>query len=64
MERIGLRISEVAEMLGVSQSMVYDLVARRKLPVIKLIPGKGAVRIRPEDLQDFIENHISNKDVF
>ena len=47
---------KVRELLGgVSLSFVNGLIARKKLPVIKL--GYKTVRIRSTDLEDFVENH-------
>ena len=60
MERLGLRVSEVAEALNVSSSWVYNEIACRRLPVVKLRPGKGAVRIRPLDLRQFVEQRVIN----
>ena len=60
MERLCYRVGEVAEALGVSESAIYDLVARRKLKVVKLNPGKGAVLIRRQDLEEFLENRLQN----
>ena len=47
--RLGLRVPEVAEALGVSESWVYDEIACGRMTVVKLRPGKGAVRIHPDD---------------
>ena len=55
MERLGFRVPEVAEALGVSESWVYNEIASGRLRVLKLRPGKGAVRVHPEDLKDFVE---------
>lgn len=43
MEKITYNISEVAELLGISKSYTYDLIKRKKLPILdvgkrKLIP--------------------------
>ncbi|MDP6495421.1 MAG: helix-turn-helix domain-containing protein [Dehalococcoidia bacterium] len=55
MDRLALTVPEVANSLGVSKSWVYDSIARRRLPAVKLSPGRGAVRVRPQDLRKFLE---------
>ena len=60
MERRCLRVKEVAESMGVSESAIYDLIARRKIRVVKMNPGKaGAVLIRPQDLEAFLDNRAT-----
>ena len=56
MNRLGLKVLEVADSLGVSESWVYNEIACGRLPVIKLRPGKGAVRIHPDDLNEFVKS--------
>jgi excisionase family DNA binding protein len=43
------------EMGGVSLSFVNQLIARKKLPVVKL--GYKTVRIRRTDIEDFLQKH-------
>jgi excisionase family DNA binding protein len=53
-----LRVDDVAAVLSISRSQAYRLVARRMIPYVKMsgVPGdKSAVRIREEDIVDFIE---------
>ncbi len=48
-----LKVAEVADVLGVSKVKVYDLL-KSGLPSVKF---DGARRIRPDQLQDWIEQH-------
>lgn len=43
------------EMGGLSVSFVNQLIARKKLPVVKL--GYRTVRIRRTDVEAFLQNH-------
>lgn len=47
-----LRLEDVAERLSISRSMAWKLVANREISSIRI--GR-AVRIRPEDLEAFID---------
>ena len=49
-----LSAKEVAEILGVEISTIYDWVYRKKIEHIKI--GK-LLRFNPETLQDYITNH-------
>lgn len=49
-----LNAKEVAEILGVEISTIYDWVYRKKIEHIKI--GK-LLRFNPETLQDYINNH-------
>jgi len=49
-----LKGSEVAERLSVSRSKAYQLMKSNQLPTIKI--GKN-VRVRNEDLEDYILAH-------
>ena len=51
-----LKLSEVAEMLAVSQSSVLRLVWRRELPVVGI--GKRSVRVRRADVEKLIEKGV------
>jgi len=53
-----LKSQEVAEKLGVSKSYVYQLISNGELPVVRL--GEKAIRIRPEDLDRFLEKSSKN----
>ena len=46
-----LSVNKVAETLGLGRSTVYQLISRGELPAARF--GR-AVRVRPEDLEEFI----------
>jgi excisionase family DNA binding protein len=48
-----LRISQVADRLGVSRTTVYDLIGRGSIPSVRLAGrgGRGILRIPAEALQ-------------
>ena len=51
-----LRVTEVAEQLGVSTSTVYKLCKGDELPHVRVI---DSIRIRPSDLAAFVERGSS-----
>ena len=58
MERLLLRPAEVAELLGVSRSRVYELIASRALPSVRV----GLTRRVPvEALRRWIEQQIQEQ---
>lgn len=60
MEKLLLKPSEVAKVLGIGRSLVYELIARREIPSIRL--GR-CIRIPSESLQQWLkdqENGQSN----
>ena len=52
-----LTADDVARILNVSRSFAYKILSDDTLPVVRL--GR-AVRIRPQDLETFIEANLSN----
>ncbi len=56
MEKILLRVAEVADLLGVSRATAYDLVARGSIPSIRLAGrgGRGLLRVPAAALQKLI----------
>lgn len=52
-----MKVPEVAEQTGLATSYVWRLVAQGELPVVRI--GR-TVRIRPVDLERFIEERLSN----
>ena len=50
-----LKPEEVASLLSISRSFAYHLLQTRAIPVVRL--GK-ACRVRPQDLEDYIERNI------
>ena len=51
-QRLLLRIPEVAEMLGIGRTKIYELIATGELPTIRV--GR-AVRISVRTLQEWVE---------
>ena len=49
-----LTVKQAAERLGVSPTTVYGLCQRRWLPHVRIGLGRGAVRIREEDLEEYV----------
>jgi excisionase family DNA binding protein len=52
-----LTADDVARELSVSRSFAYQMMQRGTIPVVRL--GR-AVRVRPQDLDAFIEANVSN----
>lgn len=51
-----LRAREVAKILNVSQALAYRLMQMGEIPCVRI---GTAVRVRPEDLDDYIEANLS-----
>ncbi len=51
-----LTVREVAEILRVSSSLVYQLVETRKLACHRIGSRKGAIRISAGDIDDYLSN--------
>ena len=49
-------IKEVAELLKLAESTIYELIAKGKLVACHFGPHGGAKRIRDDDLQAYIES--------
>jgi len=49
------KIADVAQILRISESTVYRLIASRRLASVKVAGPDSAVRVRAQDLQQFIE---------
>lgn len=54
-----LRGGEVAQILSVSKAHAYQLMAAGKIPTVHL--GRS-VRVRPEDLEKYLETSIAQSD--
>jgi excisionase family DNA binding protein len=54
--QILMKASEVAKRLNISRSMVYKLVVIGELPCVRI---SHSVRVRPEDLDKFVSEHVS-----
>lgn len=50
-----LKGEQVAEALGVSKSYAYSIMRRGEIAVVRM--GR-AVRVRPQDLEDFIKANL------
>jgi excisionase family DNA binding protein len=50
-----LTVPDVAAILKVSRSLVYGLIASGKIPCLRIGNGRGAIRVRQEDLQRFMD---------
>ena len=53
-----LKSDEVAEILHISRSMAYLLMKRGDIPTVRI---GTSVRVRPEDLDQYIKNNVSQK---
>ena len=51
-----LKATEVAELLNVSRAFAYRLMQQGKIRTVVI---GGAKRVRPEDLNTFIENNLT-----
>lgn len=52
-----LKAKEVAERLGVSRSQVYAMMIGDEIPTVRF--GR-CVRVRPEDLEEFIQSNLTD----
>ena len=51
-----LTIHEVAAILKVSKSLVYGMIASGKIACHRIGNGRGAIRVRRDDLEQFISH--------
>lgn len=51
-----LTVADVARWLTVSASLVYQLVDAGKLPVHRIGNGRGAIRFRPADIEEYLDD--------
>jgi excisionase family DNA binding protein len=51
-----LTVKEVARRLRVSQSLVYQLVDTGRLGCHRIGNGRGAIRMRPEDVTNYLQS--------
>jgi excisionase family DNA binding protein len=56
-----LKSDEVAETLQISRSMAYALMKRGDIPTVRI---GTSVRVRPEDLEKYIKDNVTQKNVF
>lgn len=50
-----LRSEEVAEILNISESLAYKLMKNGDIPTVRF--GRS-VRVRPQDLEEFIRSNV------
>ncbi len=53
-----LKVSDVARLTQVSLSQVYTMIQEGRLPAVRF---GSALRVRPEDLQKFIEVNLTTQ---
>ena len=51
-----MTVKEVARRLRVSASLVYQLVDSERLGCHRIGNGRGAIRIHPEDVADYLKS--------
>ena len=56
-----LKASEVARILNISRSLVYNLIQTGKIPHIRI---NQSVRVRQDDLNKFIEGNRTEVDTY
>ena len=56
MESLMLTVQQVSEQLNVSDSLIYSLVEAGKIISHKIGLGRGTIRVRPEDLETYLES--------
>lgn len=58
-----LSVAEVSEIISVSPKLVRDWISAGLLPAFRLGPNTRLMRVRSQDLEAFIEQHIRKDDV-
>jgi excisionase family DNA binding protein len=48
------QVQEVAKLLGVAASTVYDLTRQRKIPHRRIGTGRGRIVFTEQDVEDFL----------
>lgn len=56
-----LKSDEVAEILQISRSMAYTLMKRGDIPTVRI---GTSVRVRPEDLDKYIKDNLTQGNLF
>ena len=56
-----LTVADVAEWLNVSSSLIYQLVESRKIPVCRIGTGRGTIRFRSEDIENYIASSLDSR---
>ncbi|MFO0849909.1 MAG: helix-turn-helix domain-containing protein [Gemmataceae bacterium] len=50
-----ITVKRAAEILTVSPSLVYALIATGRLPAVRLGTGRGTIRLEEADVQSYLE---------
>jgi excisionase family DNA binding protein len=50
-----LTVQDIAQQLRVSSSLVYGLISAGKIPCHRIGRGRGAIRVRRDDLDRFLD---------
>ena len=58
MEKLLLKPSEVTQVLGIGRSLVYELIARKEIPSVRL--GR-CIRVPAESLQRWIRDQENSQ---
>ncbi len=58
-----LSVAEVSEIISVSPKLIRDWISAGLLPAFRLGPNTRLMRVRSQDLEAFIEQHIRKDDV-
>jgi len=51
-----MKVSDVATRLNISRSLAYQLMQRGEIPTVRI---NSAVRVRPGDIEAYIQNCLS-----
>jgi len=57
-ERLAYRVNEAAEMLGISRSKCYELIAAGEIPVVRI---GTSIRVPSEGLREWLERQTSTQ---
>ena len=58
MDRLLLKMSEVAQMLSVSRSTTYVMAARGEIPTVRI---RGGLRVPVDALKAWIDKHLAHE---
>lgn len=51
-----LTVPQVAERLQLSVALVYSMVSAGSLPALRVGNGRGSIRFREQDVQDYLDD--------
>ena len=51
-----LSVADVAELLSISQSLVYQIVDAGKIPFLRIGIGRGSIRFQPADVKTYLDS--------